>query len=239
MSISQISVLSTPPSRSDPGTFDDRADTFLGELPGWGAELNTMGEEMNDLATEVSDDAAMAAAARDAAIAAVDATEWNSGTSYVTGNTVYAADGHSYRALAASVGKNPPDNIGTYWTCLTDGPAVRYLYDVGNGGTEAIPEIIGTSTRIVLDNPWPGYEILAEAQIRPVGSNWGSSGWIYSDGGHGVAANVFDDDRIVVQSGSKRVAAASLYSGSPHDLGAGLSEVRVRVKVVKIAKIGG
>lgn len=238
MSISQISTLSTPPNRSDPATFDDRADTFLGELPGWGAELNTMGSEMNTLASDVSADAFLAEAARDAAVAVVDASAWAQGSPYVTGDTVYADNGHTYRAIASSTAKNPPENIGTYWTCLTEGPSVVYVYDLGNGGTESIPEIIGTSVRIVIDNPFPGYEIFVEAQIRPTGSNWGPSGWIYSDGGQGVAAHVFSDDRIVVQSGSKKVAAASRDSGSPHALASGLYEVLCRVKVMKIAKVG-
>jgi hypothetical protein len=107
-----IPVLSTPPSRSDPTNFAPRGDTFLGELPGWGADVNTVGTEINNTATAVNVDASAAAAsavlsnaakvqAEQAVLAATavsGATKWVSGTSYAEGAVAWSPiNGQNYR----------------------------------------------------------------------------------------------------------------------------------------------
>lgn len=65
MAISQsISALSTPPSRSDPTTFDSRADVFLGELPTLATQLNTWAGQANSTASSITSDASAANTAK-------------------------------------------------------------------------------------------------------------------------------------------------------------------------------
>jgi hypothetical protein len=45
--MSTVPTLSAPPSRSDPANFNVRADTFLSELPPWGAAINVVAGEVN------------------------------------------------------------------------------------------------------------------------------------------------------------------------------------------------
>ena len=42
-----ITALPTPPSRQDPSTFEEKADAFLGALPQFGEEANTLASEVN------------------------------------------------------------------------------------------------------------------------------------------------------------------------------------------------
>ena len=57
----QITPLSAPPTRADPVSFPERADTFLSELP-------TLAVEMNAAILEINDNALTASAAKDIAI---------------------------------------------------------------------------------------------------------------------------------------------------------------------------
>jgi hypothetical protein len=114
-----ISALSTPPSRTDPANFDDRADQFLGELPDRMTEANAQAEQMNTVAGEVNDHRSAAESASAAAVAAAAISAWEAGTPYAVGDTKYGSDGHSYRAIQPSTGVDPVTDGGLYWTCLT------------------------------------------------------------------------------------------------------------------------
>ncbi|MCU7841901.1 MAG: hypothetical protein KZQ94_21325 [Candidatus Thiodiazotropha sp. (ex Troendleina suluensis)] len=75
MSIIQtITDLPTPPTRSEPSTFDDRADAFLGAIPNladeidlWTGELNTTQGEVNASEVNAGNHAAAALASQNAA----------------------------------------------------------------------------------------------------------------------------------------------------------------------------
>ena len=56
--VTQITQLSTPPSRQRPATFSDEADVFLSELPTFGNQANQLALEVNASATQVSQDKA-------------------------------------------------------------------------------------------------------------------------------------------------------------------------------------
>ncbi|MEW8494233.1 MAG: hypothetical protein AB2604_10545 [Candidatus Thiodiazotropha taylori] len=85
MSITQnITALPTPPTRSEPSTFDDRADAFLSSIPNladeinlWTGELNATQAEVNTSETSAANSAGAAlqsqAAAEQAAASAVNA----------------------------------------------------------------------------------------------------------------------------------------------------------------------
>lgn len=62
-----ITSLPTPPSRSDPENFPERADAFMAALPRFATEANTLQEHVNEAAATVDQDAAAAAQSRDAA----------------------------------------------------------------------------------------------------------------------------------------------------------------------------
>ena len=42
-----ITLLPTPPSRQDPANFNVRADEFLGALPTFGTEANSLASDVN------------------------------------------------------------------------------------------------------------------------------------------------------------------------------------------------
>ena len=62
-----ITSLPTPPSRSDPENFPERADAFMAALPRFATEANALQEHVNEVAATVDQDAAAAAVSRDAA----------------------------------------------------------------------------------------------------------------------------------------------------------------------------
>ncbi|WP_336724752.1 phage tail protein [Achromobacter ruhlandii] len=62
-----ITSLPTPPSRSDPENFPERADAFMAALPRFAIEANALQEHVNEAAATVDQDAAAAALSRDAA----------------------------------------------------------------------------------------------------------------------------------------------------------------------------
>ena len=54
--VTQITQLSTPPSRQRPATFSDEADVFLSELPTFGNQANQLALEVNASAIQVRQD---------------------------------------------------------------------------------------------------------------------------------------------------------------------------------------
>ncbi|HWU81394.1 MAG TPA: hypothetical protein VN158_15175, partial [Caulobacter sp.] len=65
----QISPLPTPPSTNDPANFNTRGDAFLGQLPTFQAEANTLATEVNGLAVQVTNDKASTTASAASAAA--------------------------------------------------------------------------------------------------------------------------------------------------------------------------
>ncbi|WP_238877125.1 phage tail protein [Achromobacter xylosoxidans] len=62
-----ITSLPTPPSRSDPENFPERADAFMAALPRFASEANALQEHVDEAAATVDQDATAAALSRDAA----------------------------------------------------------------------------------------------------------------------------------------------------------------------------
>ncbi|OZI31729.1 hypothetical protein CAL29_28050 [Bordetella genomosp. 10] len=56
-----ITALPTPPSRSDPANFPDRADAFMAALPQFATEANVLQQQVNEAASAVDADATAAA----------------------------------------------------------------------------------------------------------------------------------------------------------------------------------
>jgi hypothetical protein len=105
MTAPTVSPLPTPPSRQDPETFADRSDAFVGALPLFQTEINTLGTFVNNAAVASEADAVSTAADRvqtglDATATAADRVQTSSDATTTTNNL--AAFEESYIGQYAS-----------------------------------------------------------------------------------------------------------------------------------------
>lgn len=114
-----ITALPTPPTRSDPATFNTRADAFLTALPTFATEANALAGEMQvDADAAAASEAAATAAAAQAALASSVAL-WVSGTTYTAGQCVWSpVDYQTYRRKTGGAGTTDPSADGTNWMQL-------------------------------------------------------------------------------------------------------------------------
>jgi hypothetical protein len=118
--MSTITTLPTPPSRSNPTLFSERADALLAALPGFVTETNTVAGEVNTNATTASTGASTATAQAAAAVSAVNCAKWVSGTSYTAGDVRWSpADQLAYRRLTTSAGTTDPSADPTNWKLIS------------------------------------------------------------------------------------------------------------------------
>jgi len=110
-----ISTLSTAPTRSDPATFDSRADTFLGELEDLPTELNTLTGQINTVASEVSTNATTAGNAAATATAAANAETWSSYSASLHDMRISPTDHLFYINTTGSGGTTDPSSDATNW----------------------------------------------------------------------------------------------------------------------------
>jgi len=115
-----ISALPTPPSRQDPTNFNDRADAFLGALPQFQSEANTLQTDVNAKQGLAATSATNAAASELAAANTAGATIWVSGTTYAVGaNRFSPINYRTYRRKTAGAGTTDPSTDTTNWQLLT------------------------------------------------------------------------------------------------------------------------
>ena len=125
-----ISALPTPPSTSDPATFDTRADAFMAALPTHTTETNAASANVYanavDAASSASASASSAGAAANSAATAVSAagaTLWVSGTTYAIGDVRYSpANQKIYRRKTAGAGTTDPSADSTNWGVVSTDP---------------------------------------------------------------------------------------------------------------------
>lgn len=116
--------------------------------------------------------------------------------------------------------------------------AISFAIVYPNGGTAAAPANITVNSRYVVANPFPGYRVLCQLEIR-VSGKWGYPGsFVANSAGNyfGCAASQFDDGDIVVQT-----AVNYLTSDNPAATGhaflptpATLTVAPARVKVWRV-----
>ena len=107
-----ITPLPTPPRRNNPATFADDGDAFLGALPAFVTETNTLAEQVSDDALAAS----AAHAAADVAIAAANYRgEYSAGTTYTLGQSV-TYTGERWMAKKTNLGITPVE--GADWARL-------------------------------------------------------------------------------------------------------------------------
>lgn len=133
ISLNNLSPLPTPPAKTDPANFAQRADDFLATLPGLVAEANAMIAELNKLTSGLDQATPIAA--------------WSAGTTYNFPDVVAGSDGYSYRCIDTGVtGVDPVGDTSAKWVNLSvarsvgvpDGAIIPYLpgyfTDADNGG---------------------------------------------------------------------------------------------------------
>lgn len=103
-----------------------------------------------------------------------------------------------------------------------------------NNGTEEKPAEVTVNTRYIMDNPFPNTPVICEAEILANGV-WGTSGWLYANGGYGVSSgHLLETDKVIVQTGNVRVANISYQTGGTLGQSLDLSKVPCRVKVWRV-----
>ena len=127
-------LLPTPPTTSDPSSFDARADATLLAQQAMVPQLNKLADDTyinaayaasqasaaNDSSTAAAQQASNAAASAAAASQASAAVQWVSGTTYLKGNVVWSpTDLQIYRRSVAGAGTTDPALDGANWVQLT------------------------------------------------------------------------------------------------------------------------
>jgi len=116
-----ITPLPTPPTRSDPANFSQRADDFMGALPTFVTETNATAVAADADAASALQSKIDAAASAAGANASANVTKWVSGTTYQEGDVVWSpANTFSYRRkTAAGSGTTDPSADGTNYTLVS------------------------------------------------------------------------------------------------------------------------
>jgi 6-phosphogluconolactonase (cycloisomerase 2 family) len=131
-----ITPLPPAPSRTDPTTFSEKADAFVGALSAFGAEANALAASVNaDKAATVSSAVSASVSASQASQFATEASQqafvaqgaanfkgfWDVNTAYSTSDTI-VFEGERYVALRNSTGQTP--NVANLdWFLLVAGDA--------------------------------------------------------------------------------------------------------------------
>lgn len=108
MTITVITTLPTPPTRNNPATFADQGDLFLGALPTFGAQLNSLGSNVVAIETSINSSVSTAQAA---AVTATDKAILTAADRVQTALDVVAAN-----AAAATASALAGSLIGTSTT---------------------------------------------------------------------------------------------------------------------------
>lgn len=109
INIDPITALPTPPTKADPANFAERADGFLGALPGFAAETNAAITEINKITSGLDQATPIAA--------------WVAGTTYDFPGVVAGSDGYSYRCVGTGVvGVDPVSDDGSNWIRIAEAP---------------------------------------------------------------------------------------------------------------------
>ena len=110
-----------------------------------------------------------------------------------------------------------------------------------NGGSESSPATVSKNTRYVETNPFPGYIIACIVEVYSTDNKWGTPFWEDINTGsfksYGIRVSQFDNDTIVLQTGTLAVKDSSYATGDPWGNSVQLADAPCRVKVWKIGKV--
>jgi microcystin-dependent protein len=142
---------------------------------------------------------------------------WNSSRGAGTsGITFDASQANLIYGNSATV--QPPAVTMLYIIRAVDPLNDSFTFIYPNGGSKSAPANVTINTRYVEANPFPGYHVHCEAEIK-VNGKWGEAGWIYNSaaggtGGYGVKVGEYNNS-IVVQTGGNALIAYSCNDGTP------------------------
>lgn len=131
-----ITQLPTPPSRKRPSVFSAEGDEFLGAIPQFVTETNTVAAEVNADKVTAVDSAALAVqkameayASANAALMANTSTKWVSGQTYTEGVSVWSPINYlAYRRKVTGAGTVDPSIDTANWDRMVI-PVVYVAYD--------------------------------------------------------------------------------------------------------------
>ena len=106
-----ITLLPTPPSRQDPANFNVRADAFLGALPTFGTEANSLASDVNSKQTTASNAATTATNA--ASTATTKATEATNAATTATTKATEASNSATSASNSASTATTKASEAST------------------------------------------------------------------------------------------------------------------------------
>lgn len=223
MPITNITPLPSPPSRSDPVNFAERADDFLGALPTFVTQLNTAADEI-----EIAESTALAAT--DVAVASASTATGASATAEAAANYVGRwADLSGPLNIPASTYHN-----GNFWILLNyvanvavQEPGVSPSWAISPGSLTPAVETLTTSGSVVtlsnIPSAWNEIHLHFKGVIHTgilnirIGDLSGFNGWVYdsvssavtSAGALGIGNSTAD---IVVRSGGAGTAVSGVIT---------------------------
>ena len=121
-----ITLLPTPPTRQDPANFNVRADEFLGALPTFGTEANSLASDVNSKQTTASNAATTATNA--ASTATTKATEASNSATSAANSATTATNKASEAVTSATNAANSASTATTKATEASDSANQALLY---------------------------------------------------------------------------------------------------------------
>lgn len=116
---------------------------------------------------------------------------------------------------------------------------INFSFVYPNGGTLENPASIAKSTQYVCDNPFPGYHVIAIAQVY-YNSQWADVTNISENGSSNtgvVAAHNPTTDKIIVSTGQDGIIGGFMFDGYPNYTAVtAINNLPCRVKVYKIGQ---
>lgn len=141
-----ITLLPDPPSRANPSDFANKADLFLGALPTFAVEANTLATDVNLKQTQATADAVAADASADAAAL----SETNAAASAVAADA--SADD---AALSATSAINAPGTTATSTTSLTIGTGSK-TFTIQTGKAYSVGQTVVVANTVTPTNQMTG-----------------------------------------------------------------------------------
>lgn len=141
-----ITLLPDPPSRANPSDFANKADLFLGVLPTFAVEANTLATDVNLKQTQ----AAASAIAADASSDAAALSETNAAASAVAADL--SADA---AALSATSAINAPGTTATSTTSLTIGTGSK-TFTIQTGKAYSVGQTVVVANTVTPTNQMTG-----------------------------------------------------------------------------------
>ena len=141
-----ITLLPDPPSRANPSDFANKADTFLGALPTFAVEANTLATDVNLKQTQ----AAASAVAADLSADAAAVSETNAAASAVAADL--SADA---AAVSATSAINAPGTTATSTTSLTIGTGSK-TFTIQTGKAYSVGQTVVIANTVTPTNQMTG-----------------------------------------------------------------------------------